>query len=806
MVRSAVRPLRYTLSFDIDPSRPQFLGQAEIELAVESSTSEVTLNLLDLTIVYCTLTNPDGRSIPVSCAVSADETVQLTARESLTPGTGYALRFVFHGNTSGGSGIYLANGPANPYVASLFAPIDARRAFPCWDDPAIRTPFTISVTAPAEYAALSNGAAAEVTETDGRRQVRFATTPPLPSYQIAVIVGRFDRHELDGVDRPRIGVYVPQGEPQPSYALDTASKTLRYLEEYLGLPYPFDKLDHVAVPSFPGGTESFACIQYNARTLLAAESELGGTARRDALSLIAHETAHMWFGGSVAPDQWGAVWMNEALASVLEYTAAEALMPGSSPWATFDTGRVRALALDAIPSARPVESGAHSRQQVEGMLDTLTYSKGAALVRMLREHVGDDVFRRALNLYLRERPFGTATSTDLFEAFDRVTGQPVSELFVPWFTDPGHPRIIVNSSAAGVTLVCDPLATVRRTPVTVNVSTAGQVVQHALIVDENSQWIPWSRPADWVVVNPSGVGFFRTRYLHDSQPPMHALTPTETVAHLDDLWDATLRGDQPLEQLFTWVRSGGDSLGVAGLELLTRIARFLRRAHGNDRWAVIVEHLADIRPAPQRIPVDGRQWDEWTAASIALHTEVLGNKALAADSLDALRHPDRHLEPAQLAVLARAAVAGSDDRSAWTEVRQLSKEAPSATGLLGALTLAGDPDLVRAALELCLDDEVGADQVPHVIETAITSSRAADTSWGWLVEHWPDVRSKISKYLIPRTVRGIVECGDAVLARRADSWLDGGSVGLSETAVAQLREQLAFYTLAAVRMSHGDSK
>jgi puromycin-sensitive aminopeptidase len=801
-----VRPLRYTLAFDVDPSRSRFLGHADIELAVESPTAEVTLNLLDLAIDTCTLTGPDHRSIPVSCEVSADETVRVTAQEKLTAGTGYTLGFAFHGSISGGSGIYLTSGSTDPYAASLFAPIDARRAFPCWDDPAVRAPFTISITTPTAFAALSNGAAVKVTEADGRRRVDFATTPPLPSYLVAVVVGRFDRHQLDGADGPRIGVHIPHGEPRPTFALDTASKTLRFLEQYLGLPYPFDKLDHVAVPSFPGGTESSACIQYNARTLLTAESETGGTARRDALTLIAHETAHMWFGGSVAPDQWGAVWMNEALASVLEYTAAEALMPDSDPWAVFDTGRARALALDAIPSARPVQSTAHSRPEIEGMLDTLTYSKGAALVRMLREHVGDEMFRRSLNQYLRERPFGTATSADLFDAFDRVTGQSIGDLFVPWFTDPGHPRVTVDVSDASVTLACDPRGTVRATPVTVNVSTAGQVIRHALVVAEDSETIPLRQPADWVVVNPSGAGFFRTQYLHDSRPPMHALTPTETVAHLDDHWDAVLRGDLPLEQMFSWLRSGGDSLGVAGLELLTRIARFLRRTQSNDQWSRVVEQLGRIHPAPNRIPVNGLEWDKWTAASIALHTEVLGNEALAIEARSVLRHPDRHLAPAQIAVLARAAVAGTTDKSSWIEVRDLSKSAPAATGLLEALTLAADPDLVRAALDLCLDDEVGADQVPLVIETAISASRTAEPSWGWLVERWPDVRSKIIKYLIPRIVRGIVQCGDAVLAQQADSWLTGGSVGLSETAVAQLREQLAFYTLAAERLRHGGSK
>src|SRR5512140_558637 len=423
-------PRRYRASLEIDPSATSFAGHIEIDVTIKHAVDAVWLNAHELDIARAVLRR-DGRDLPLAVQAQPRNFVALAGA---VPGGDATLVLDYTGKQAYGRpqglGRYVDAG--DDYAVTHFEPNGARRVFPCFDEPSFKVPWQLTVTVPAGRTAFTNTAVTTRDALpDGRQRFAFAATRPLPSYLIAVAVGPY---ETVDAGRSRTGVpmriVVPHGRGGDArIAAAEVGKILAALEDYTGIPYAYDKLDHIVVPGTPmGAMEHPGLITYGSRWLLIRDGE-GATARQGQVSIVAHELAHQWFGNLVTNAWWDDLWLNEAFASWLGPRTIEAVHPAMDGATERVKARVDALAADVQPSARRIRQPIVDEADMRAAFDGITYAKGATVIAMFERWLGPDVFRTGARTYLAAHADGNATAADFLAALAKITDKPVAAAF-----------------------------------------------------------------------------------------------------------------------------------------------------------------------------------------------------------------------------------------------------------------------------------------------------------------------------------------------------------------------------------------
>ncbi|MDP9150468.1 MAG: M1 family metallopeptidase, partial [Myxococcota bacterium] len=451
-------PRRYALSLEIDPSRTRFSGSVEIEVDLPQPTWNVVLH---------------GRDVRVSRAIArvgqTDVAATVTSRlahGSVVPEE-LVLRFAAPLPTGPAvlaltydapfapdlAGLYRVEQEGRPYAYSQFEVTDARRAFPCFDEPGFKTPYDVTIAAPRGQMVLSN--TPESAREDGPGDMvshHFRASPPLPTYLVAFAVGDFDVAEGQKEPFP-IRVITTKGGGgvgNTALALEAAAALVARLADYFGTPYPYEKLDLVAVPDFAAGAmENPGLVTFRDVLLLLDARHATTASRRAQAEVIAHELAHQWFGDLVTLEWWDDLWLNEGFATWAESKIVDAWRPRFG--ATFGqiAGIQRVMDVDALQSARAVREPVRSTSEAEEAFDGITYEKGAAILRMLESWLGQDTFRRGVQRYVHEHAWKNARAEDLFQALDYVSTQSVGRMASGFLDRPGVPDVAVSWTCGG---------------------------------------------------------------------------------------------------------------------------------------------------------------------------------------------------------------------------------------------------------------------------------------------------------------------------------------------------------------------
>ncbi len=478
---------------------------------------------------------PAARSL--TGQVTLDEEAQratIAFDEVLEPAAGYLLFLRFTGVLNDQlHGFYRStfgadDGTEAVLAVTQFEPADARRAFPCWDEPEFKASFAVSLVVPEGLTALSNGAIAGEEPVDGgRRRVRFHETMLMSTYLVAFVVGPFQLTPADDVDGVPLRVAaVPGKQHLTAYAREAGAHALRFLARYFELPYPAAKIDHVAIPDFAfGAMENLGCVTYRENALLVNPAEASQLELQRVATVVAHETAHMWFGDLVTMRWWNGIWLNEAFATFMELTVNEDFRPEWQVWTAFGTSKAAALATDGLRNTRPVEFPVGRPDEAEAMFDVLTYQKGAAVLRMLEQYLGPETFRKGINHYLNVHAYANTETGDLWDAIEAVSGEPVRAIMETWILQGGYPLISVEpgDDEGSIRLsqerfLYDGGGAGRQdggerwaVPVNLRASVGGVVQRQRLLVDGATATINLDGPVDWVVVNDGGWGFYRVQ-------------------------------------------------------------------------------------------------------------------------------------------------------------------------------------------------------------------------------------------------------------------------------------------------------
>ncbi|TLZ80149.1 MAG: DUF2808 domain-containing protein, partial [Methanobacteriota archaeon] len=391
---NTVRPEKYTIELRPDLTRFTFQGEESVAIRVLRPVKTIELNASQLEVTQAALRLPGGRTIPAAKVEHREDAqrLRLTFETSIPTGSA-TLHLVFHGVLNDElAGFYrskytMADGKEGYMAATQFESTDARRAFPCWDEPAAKATFQVSLVAPEGMAAVSNTPiVGEKDLGDGTRLVQFEETPRMATYLLAFVIGPLET--LDGKTRTgtKVGVRaLPDRIAHGRWGLEESIRVLDYLNEYYGVPYPLAKLDHIALQDFAAGAmENWGAITYRERILLFDPATSSAQTRQNIVDVIAHETAHMWFGDLVTMAWWDDLWLNESFATWMGTKTVNALHPEWKMWTQFfglDT--ITGLTLDGLLSSHPIEVDVKDPAEIREIFDEISYSKGASILRML---------------------------------------------------------------------------------------------------------------------------------------------------------------------------------------------------------------------------------------------------------------------------------------------------------------------------------------------------------------------------------------------------------------------------------------
>lgn len=458
---SYIKPERYQLTIKPDLSGFTFAGEEVIFLKIEKSIKEITLHAKELKIsdVFYKLDDFRLKASKVNYDEKA-ETVTLIFPTLLHIGKGEVhLKFagVLNNNMRGFyRSRYMHEGKEKHMATTQFEATDARRAFPCFDEPAQKAIFDVTMMVPKDLTAISNTIETSVTEHEGGyKAVKFAPSPKMSTYLLAFIVGDFEFIESKTKDGVLVRVFVTPGKKhQAKFALDTAVKCLEFYNKYFDIPYPLPVMDLIAIPDFShGAMENWGAVTYRESALLVDPEHSSASNKQWVALVIAHELAHQWFGNLVTMEWWTHLWLNEGFASYIEYLAVDHIFPSWDIWTQFayaDLGV--ALKLDALKHTHPIEIEVGHPDEIGEIFDEISYSKGASVIRMLAGYLGEKNFRDGLRHYLKKHSYLNASTIHLWQAFGKVSGLPVEKFMKNWTETAGYPLIKVVQKPNGLSL------------------------------------------------------------------------------------------------------------------------------------------------------------------------------------------------------------------------------------------------------------------------------------------------------------------------------------------------------------------
>jgi aminopeptidase N len=788
----SVTPDHYDLAFVVDLARERFDGTETIRVRLAEPASKIVLHAAEIEFRQVSIGAGAAAQTATVTLDEASQTATLTVAKPIDKGQ-IDIHIRYSGILNSQlRGFYISKTPLRKYAVTQFEATDARRAFPCFDEPAFKATFAVTVTIDRGDTAISNGKA--LSDTPGplptQHTIKFATTPKMSSYLVAMTVGDFKC--LDGASEgvPIRICATPDKRDLGRIALESAQQILTFYNGYYKIKYPFGKLDVVAVPDFAAGAmENTAAIFYRETDLLADSRSAPVDTRKKIWSILAHEMAHQWFGDLVTMQWWDDIWLNEGFATWMQNKPLAAAHPEWNIAVDETIDNQTALALDSLRSTRPVHSDVQTPAQIDEAFDAIAYQKGAAVLRMLESYVGADTFRKGVNAYIEAHAYKNATSEDFSRSLAGASGKPVERILPSFVNQPGVPLLNVTLACAnGQTAVTlkqqrfsvDPAQNAAgRWQIPVCLKAPSQASATCELLSEESRTINLAGAcASWVFANAGADGYYRTAYSSEMLRAMAPrvstdLAPEERLSLLDDEWAMARTGRHSVADYLTLVAALGRERANGVIEEVASRLGFVREylTAGATRPKVEAFTRSLLRPlfdelgfssAPSE-PDDRRALRAAVVAALGTIAEDPDVVSAARNAVDRSLAGHVEIEPTMAGAVIKTAAMHGDAAlfDALAAAADRATDPDQHYRYLYALGDFRDPALVDRGLKRALSPQLRTQDTAIYLSRFFANPDARDRAFAFLVENWPALEPKL-------TIFG----GDTILVRSMAAFCD----------------------------------
>ena len=779
---NAATPLNYIVRLEIDPSRDEFEGDMAIEIKVKHATATLWLNATQLIAQSAALETQD-KSLPLTSVASGDDFIGFSAAEPIPAGDAtLVIRYRGRIDSLSTRGVFKQQEGADWYVATQFEAQSARRAFPCFDEPGWKTPWQITLDVPASLVAVSNTPQSAETRLDnGMKRLAFAKTQPLPSYLVAFAVGPFDVVDGGSAGKNKIAVryLAPRGRgAEVRYATEITPKLVAILEDYFGMPYPFEKLDSVSIPQAVnfGAMENAGMITYASQLLLAKPFEETPAFKRRYASIAAHEIAHQWFGNLVTMQWWNDVWLSEAFATWMSARTIYRFNPSWDDGYWRANSRSRAVTLDRLASTRRVANPVENKGDIGTAFDSITYQKGGQVLEMFEQALTEETFREGIRRYLTRHSRSNATSGDFMAALAEAagSGNPLVAQLRSFIEQPGVPLIDVSLECKGAPTLRLSQQRLRpvgskadgveawATPACFRYGLRGKLYSTCTTVANGASSVLLpniSTCPDWLLANAGGIGYYVARYDERliARAGQHAarLPVPDAVALLGDAALMAESGLLPIAAALTLA----DRYAVHASPVVKQAVAELVKSLRTD-WLTKPEQRRMQQILKSQIVPQARKtgWEEKTGEADRAKTLRAILLPLAADQGDDIalrreatalalrwlvRRDDVAAGMADAILNSAGAFADSTLFDKFEQAAFATKDRGDRSKLLKAMALTRAPALRERAYALALDTRVNGRDALALINAALEDDTNRVSAFAYLRKHFDAIHARL---------------------------------------------------------------
>lgn len=824
-----ITPIRYDLTIRPDMEAFTFTGEEMIELTLVKSQTSLTLHSKDLEITDSWIIA--GKSKVDLKRISYDdkaETATLFFKQKLVQGK-HRLSVHFRGQIAENlRGFYRSQyshqGEIKHLATTQFEATDARRAFPCFDEPAHKAIFNLTLVIPEQLTAVSNTTQLPtpqgVEHDPGYKVVKFAPTPKMSTYLLAYIIGDFESLETTTKDGVNIRVFTTHGKiDQAKFSLDVAKRTLEFLNEYFAIPYPLPNLDLIAIPDFASGAmENWGAVTFRESALLVDEQHTAFANKQYVAEVVAHELVHQWFGNLVTMEWWTHLWLNESFASFMSYVVVNELFPEWKFWTRFVMhDHANALQLDSLDNTHPIEVDVHHPDQISEIFDAISYDKGASVLRMLQHYIGEDVFRDGLRYYLKKHSYKNTSSAHLWEAFEKVSGKPIRKFMKQWVSKPGYPVITLLEPKPGKVAITQKRFTLERKserkpnstiwPIPIQLQLEAGRTSNFEIFSQKQKQFSVSLDSSYIKANPGETGFYRSSYSPGLLAKLYAPVKNKTLPLVDrfgvirDLFALAKSGELPTSAYLEFLNAYQEEDSyIVWSEILSGMHEIFALYKGQkatqDKLSQYFSKI--IKPVSDKvgwIPESKESQTRTLLRGIILNAygsyghKPTRNKARAIFKGRKKKTIDPNIRSAVYNLTAL-----DMDESGWKELIRLFEQEPmqeEQRRIARALVGTADRKLYLQTLDYALSENVRSQDAALWIAMAMNNNENKHAGWKWLQKNWAEISKRYrSDHLLVWIIKSLGNFADQKTAAEIIAFFRKQPIPGAERALKQSLEQI----------------
>ena len=814
-----VIPVNYQLSFEPDLKKFTFHGTSSILIDCKKPTKIITMHCAELKIVSCQVKS-NGKQVKANPkTVYKKEELQITLGEKIKGKCTIDLEFqgILNNRLLGFyRSQYSQNGKTKYLATTQFEAADARRAFPCWDEPEAKATFDISIIADNKFTAISNMPIKSKKKIGNKTIYNFMKTPVVSTYLIYLGVGEFE-YLTSKINKTQVRVITTKGnKTKGKFSLELAKKLLTSYEKYFGIKYPLPKLDLIAVPDFAAGAmENWGAITFR-ETILLYDPKTSSTRTKQFIAeVISHEIAHMWFGNLVTMKWWNDLWLNESFATFMATKFVDKFYPEWDLWNQFVEDAMNvAMGLDSLKTTHPIDVKVNSPAEIREIFDAISYDKGGCVLRMLEHYVGEPNFQKGLKKYLSDFKYKNAKGQDLWDAIGKASKMPVTSMINTWLKQPGFPLIEINQDGNTLKLkqkryLLESDKKFSKGLWSIPLSLGLESETSKKLFSKKSMSVKLPKNTIGFVANYGRKGFYRVKYDEGILLDLKMLVDEKRIPAIDrwavqnDLFSLCISGDEQVRNYldFSDAYFNEDSY-LASVNVAHNLASLYFRAFNEPFVEEIRGYVLNyFRKILSNLGWEPQKDDKHTDALLRTFTiSVLGKMDDEDVTEEALRRYNkflkspRSLSPDLIETICSIAAWNGDEKTRVKLVKlyKNAKTMEEKLRFLGAMCGFQDKKLLRKSLDFSQTPEVRSQNMQLPIMKVAGNPYGDLVLWPWLKKNWKNINKKVGhgNPLFNRIVASITAVADDTMEKEIKIFFKNNPTPGTERTQTQTLERI----------------